>query len=776
MRRISKAIVRLLIVASVVASVAHAAPPFIWEADTTLGDITDKARIASYLDDLKAHSVNGLWVQVESYTDGSVNYKKTTVSGLPTAQKFKTGQWADDDFLSYVIAQAKSRGMQVMIKFHGSNDAAWDKNPGWRKRNSKGQEVLWEGRLKNFCVNSPYWDKVFFPMIKEIGAGYDVDGFYLDTCQVAYNTDDACFCPQCAARFEKETGKKLPAKSVDKANWTDPVVKLHAIKRVEWLNEFYEKFGRAVQEAKPGAAAVLNQSGMYNSYKDGVYARHAATHVTHLTPEPVNTPRMWAVTRNRQLKSEGKPTVDERTLARDEIVPSLNRYGYYEFMLKTMLADGAGKPVIPFTRYWFTDESAGYMGPVDLEIAQIETAIGAGAKGVNFFGYLAHAMATNKVAGTAWTDPKFIAYLKDLTSGPRAQWIADMQPDSKVAILYDRDADFWSGDYWNRLKSVGALYAALQYWRKTPVSLIATSEPDAPGFGPTGYKLDPSILTRFDIVIAPGLDYVSERDLQILKEYTDKGGRLVILGPVGGHGNFLAEPLTQKAYELLGIATEGEAEPSGFLIQAANHPVFTVPGGFTGALKNPPRLSADKNDALSYKPKFAQGWDVLAYEVNDSGRRASILMKEGPTTGIGYINSDMVAGFTPEMLRVLANMIVVATGRSNSIMPVGLSPTASVNSFRSADGLTRYLHIFTLDGEGDVQFRIRAEKGTYPISVEVINGGGNPIPVPILQENREPAPWEMTVTATGNGILRLKDLKSPFAMVKIRYERREQPQ
>ena len=115
----------------------------IWEADSGLGSITDKAKINSYLDNLTSHSVNGVWVQVELYTAGTVNYKKTTLSKLPTDKKFTTGQWANDDFLSYMISQAKPRGMKVMVKLHGSNHAAWDKHPDWRKLDVNGKPVLW---------------------------------------------------------------------------------------------------------------------------------------------------------------------------------------------------------------------------------------------------------------------------------------------------------------------------------------------------------------------------------------------------------------------------------------------------------------------------------------------------------------------------------------------------------------------------------------------------------------------------------------------------------
>jgi len=752
-------------------AVMCAAPPFLWEADTTFGGIADKAQVNQYLDNLKAHSINGIWIQVEFYGDGAVNYKKTTLSGLPTLEKFKTGQWADDDFLSYAISQARSRGMKVMIKFHGSNYPAWDKNPDWRKRNSKGEEVLWSGRLKNFCVNSPYWDKVFFPMLKEIAANYDVDGFYLDTCQVAYETDDCCFCPSCKARFEKETGKKLPLKPVDRKNWSDPLVKLHAIKRVEWMNQFYEQYGQTIEQAKPGAIALLNVSGSYNSYKDTLYTRHAGKWVTHMTPEPVNTPRMYAVVRNRELKKAGKQPVDERELAKEEIVPAMTRYGYHEFMVKTMLGDGGGKPVIPISRFWFTDGET--MGPLELETAQIESAIGAGAKGYCFFGYLGSALAKNQAAGTTWADERYIEYLKDLTSGERAKWIADMQPDARVAILYDRDADFWTGDYWKRLKSVGGVFAALQFWRKMPVSLIAASEPDEAGFGKSGYKLDPSILSKYDIVIAPGLDYVSRSDLEALRDYTNNGGRLLIMGPIGHHGKFLDGSLTDDAYQILGITTVGEPEPSGFVVPVESHPVFTIPGGPTGPFGSF-RISRNKYDALSYEPKFGDDWQVLAYEVNDNGKRPAIIIKETPKTSIGYLNSDMAAAFTGDMFRVLDNMVVVTTTHSRSIVPVNFSPTSSVNVFKSADGMTRYIHVFTLDGESDASLRIPANPGTYPVSAEVISGGGEPKPVSIAQVNRDPQPYEMVTAASGNGILKLPDIKPGFAMIKIRYEKKEQ--
>ena len=768
----SKRIAILLMALTILIISAHAQGPFLWEADSGLGGITDKVKIGEYLDNLKTHSINGVWVQVELYGEGAVNYKKATLSGLPTAEKFKTGQWADDDFLAYVIAQAKQRGMQVMIKFHGSNHLAWDQHPDWRKLDSKGKETLWSGRLKNFCVNSPYWDKMFFPMLKEIAANYEVDGFYLDTCQVAYETDDSCFCPQCKARFQQESGKALASQPVSSKNWTNPLVKQYAVKRVEWLNKFYEKYRQTIDEAKPGATALLNVSGGYNTYKDTVSGRHAGKYVTHMTPEPVNTPRMWAVVRNRQLEQAGQKPMDENELARENLIPWMSRYGYMEFMVKTMLADGAGKPVLPISRFWFIDDSG--MGPLELEKWQIESAIAGGAKGYCFFGYLAGAFATGKTKGSTWEDPKFVEYLKDLTTGPRSKWIADMQPDPRVGVFYDRDADFWTGDYWQRLRSVGGVYAALHYLSKVPVGLIAASEPDADGFGKSGYKLDPASLDKYDIIYVPGLNYVCAEDVQALKAYAERGGQLILMGAIGRHGKFLGEPNLDEAYRILGVSTPGKPEPSGFLVDPAQHPVMMTSSSFTGPMDTS-RVSNDKNAALTYEPKYDDGWDVLVWEVNDNGRRPSMLSKEGADNTLVYVNSDMTSDFSVEMRSFLQNMAVVLTGRSTSIMAYEFSREASINTFKSADGMRRYVHILTPNGEkAGAEIRLPPDKDRYPIAGEIIVNGGGPKRIEMLGPDIVEQD-KMSAGKMGTALYRVPKLPPGFAMIKIQYEEREMP-
>lgn len=760
---LTTAVITLALALSAVALAAPPTPPFLWAADTTLGGVTDKSKITGYLDNLNARGINGVWVQVELYTDGTVNYKKTSLSGLPTAEKFKTGQWAEDDFLAYVISEARSRGMSAMVKFHGSNHVAWDQNPSWRMVDSKGKEVLWGGKLKNFCVNAPYWDKYFFPMMKEIGANYDVDGFYLDTCQVAYPNDDTCFCPACRARFEKETGKPLPLKSVALANWTDSAVKEHAVKRVEWLNGFWEKYGQVVQDAKPGAASILNVSGGYNSFADGLMTRHAAKYVTYVTPEPVNTPRMYAVSRNKALKQAGQPAADEMALAREEIAYYMNRFGYLEFLVKTMRGESDGKPVVPFAREWFSSKDSGYTGPVDLEIAQIEAALAGGAKGYCFFGYLGTALEKGETVATAWDDPRMVQYLKGITSGEQAKWLADMQPASNAAILYDRDASFWNRDYWEQFRTVGGLYALLQYWRKMQVDLLSTSEPRTPGFADAGYKLTVDALRKYDVIIAPGLDYVSREDMETLRDYVNAGGHLLILGAIGRHGKFLGESIGDDAYEIFGITTVGDPIPSGFVRPMSKHPVFAgfTPSGMLGTY----RISSDKNAALSYETRRGDGWEVLADEVTEKGRRPALLTRQIRVPDqirpayIGYINSSDCLAFSGEMMYTLANMVVITATKGSDVQARDFSKTSSVNLFKSADGMARYIHIFTLDGEKGASAVVRGN-GQYPVSAQIMMGG-------------KVEDLALDVRPSGNCRIMLPEIKPFSAIVRIQYREME---
>lgn len=716
--------------------------PFFWIYDPSVSSLTGNTEISKYLDDLGAHSSKGLLIRFDS----------------------SQGKWIDK-----LASEAKSRGLRVVAVVPVNMEVAWTNNPAWRKKDSKGKDVLLNGTQKTFCPNSPYWEKVFFPTLREIAQSVEVDGFYFDISKAAYGSEDACFCARCQSRFQEETGKKLPLKRISPETWSDPAVYLHALKRMEWLNNLCERYAQEVEKAKPGALALIGFDSRLDTYKNAISSRHTGKYSSLVTPLIVDPPAAYVAQQMAALKKSGKNPTNPLALAETEIVRYMTRYGYYEFLLKLALGDSSGKRAVPIVASLPSAGDQQDKAWVDLELAQIELAIGAGAKGYCFNGSVASTTNSGKIATSVWQNPRFLEYMKGVTTGERSQWIADMRPDSRVAILCNRNALFWEADNSKLLKTVGGMYGLLQYWRKTPVSIILPSEV---GSSESKYKLDPASLSKYDLIIAMGLDYLGREDLETLRSYLDKGGHLMILGPIGSSSKAARGVTSDPAFEILGITTEGPATPSGFFLPATKHPAFTVPGGFTGPMGSF-RLNPDKYAAYSYKPKFGDGWEVLAYEVNDEGKRPAIVTKETPTYNIAYVNSDAVAEFGAEMRTILANLVVVTSVRTTSIVPTELSAVASVNTFKGSDGLTRYINIFTPHGEGETQYRIRTDPGAFPVSGRVILGDGSSREIRISQENRAPNQWEMTIGKTGNGVLKLGPLKPPFATVKLQYERRE---
>jgi hypothetical protein len=713
-----------------------------WILDTSTSNLVNNAQIGKYIANLKAHGIEALLIRF-----GASEYQRNR----------------------QIASEAKKQGLKVIAVLPTDVGLAWDKNPSWRKKDHNGKDILVSGSQKTFCPNSPYWEKVFFPTIRKIASESEIDGFYFDTSFVAYGSGDTCFCTNCRSRFEKETGKKLPPKPISPSTWNDPTILEYVSKRTEWLNALLEHYVQEVNNVKPGALALLSTDYRHDNYKNGISGRYVKKLSTILTPFILETPSRYVVNQKTNL-SKNKASKKISASAESELIHLMNRYGYYEFLLKLAAAGSNEKLLIPFVPTTVLSSGIQDNDLLDLEIAQIELAISAGAKGYCFDGQLAASLSAGKTTTSTWENQKLLMYLKQLTIGERGKWIADMHPDSRVAILCNQNALFWEADNSRLLKTVGGMYALLQYGRKIPVSFILPSEP---GNKEGAYKLDPNTLSKFDIVIAIGLDYLSREDLQSLRSYLDKGGNLLILGPINRSNT--RDPAKDDAFEILGITTEGPPTPSGFLLPAAKHPVFTVPGGFSGPMGSF-RLSADKYAAYSYKPKFGDGWDVLAYEVNDEGKRPAIVAKETSVFNIAYVNSDAVSEFDKEMQTVLVNLVIVASRKSTSVFPLKLSATATVNTFKGSDGLTRYINIFTPSGEGETQYRIRTDPNAFPIGGQVILSDGSSREIKITQENREPNEWEMTIGKTGNGILKLGPIKPPFATVKLRYERRENQQ
>ena len=128
----------------------------------------------------------------------------------------------DRDFLREVIAACRRHGVHPIAYLSAVSDNwAYEHHPEWRISPAEGNSRPLQGRYGSVCPNSPY-RTYLADCVREIAAGYDVDGFFFDIMF----WPGLCYCPHCTARFQREHGAEVP-RVVD---WRDPL----------WLLRFSE--------------------------------------------------------------------------------------------------------------------------------------------------------------------------------------------------------------------------------------------------------------------------------------------------------------------------------------------------------------------------------------------------------------------------------------------------------------------------------------------------------------------------------------------------------
>ncbi|MFA5857941.1 MAG: beta-galactosidase trimerization domain-containing protein [Elusimicrobiota bacterium] len=740
--------------------------PFLWEADTSFSAGLGTTTALGILDNLQQHGVNLIWVQVEHYGSGEVYYKKTALTGLTCRYGKTPGDvWEKIDPFEWLVDECHRRGMKIMVKLHGSNHALWDANESWRKRGPDGQEVWWAStlsstgvvthttKLKNFCCNAPYWETVFFKMEEELLRNYNIDGVYLDTCQAEFTEPFTCYCQYCKARFKRETGKDLPKQTVLRENWDkNPDTKLWAIKRVEWVNQIWERFGTLARSIKPDTAVMLNLGGEYTGYSTALDRRYSSAYVTHATPEPVNTPRVYAVRYASREKKAGLPARTHFEISRDTLNVSYDTYGSGAFISKMMIADADGKPAAQISRDWFTTGENG-LGPIEIEVGTIESNIAGGAKGFMFFGYLAAYYVRNRISTSTWMNDEYIKYLQGMDKGLRKEYLANSVPAYEVGILWDRETDFWMNDYWNRFAVKGGVYCGLQHVNSTPTGVIGTSQAKGKHFSEGGYNLKPRNLQGYKVVIAPQWLTISGNDAQVMQKYVLDGGNLILMGPLCEYDDYLIKPaVIVNTRKYFGISVNNEVKSSTGSVLVPNiqkypfHPVFR---GLSGEGFS---YGADVN---TYEFQVSNNNEILAYEQNDGKTVPAVVAYPMGKGRIVYINAVEGKKFSPEMHRFVFNTVNWLMDNKPPVIVEGTTPESVINFTENKITGEKFVHIMTVDNNPKVTVKVRLDGRQNIKAAQVCLYGSDEVKtVPLTIEN-------------GYGVVTFENIRPYYLIVKI---------
>jgi len=105
---------------------------------------------------------------------------------------------------------ARDGGYHWSIYYNiGRDGEIMTRRPEWNRSAPDGREIE-----RALCYHSGVAEAYLWPMVDEIMAGYEPDGFWFDgSCFTIRN----CYCDHCRARFKTETGLAPPTKPTDKA-------------------------------------------------------------------------------------------------------------------------------------------------------------------------------------------------------------------------------------------------------------------------------------------------------------------------------------------------------------------------------------------------------------------------------------------------------------------------------------------------------------------------------------------------------------------------------
>ena len=166
--------------------------------------------------------------------------------------KSKVAAVQNPDYLGPYLAEAKKRGIRVLIYFnvHWYTMAMGEAHPEWRQVRENGAPVdkVYDTGT-DFCVNGP-WREWCFQVLRDLAA-YPIDGIFYDG---PIFRADSCYCAHCRAKFRKQHGRDLPSKKSRTGKEFKDLIDFQAASLADYLRESRQ----ALKSINPELALYMN--------------------------------------------------------------------------------------------------------------------------------------------------------------------------------------------------------------------------------------------------------------------------------------------------------------------------------------------------------------------------------------------------------------------------------------------------------------------------------------------------------------------------------------
>lgn len=227
-------------------------------------NVPSKTRIAEMMDDLAAHNMNTVYVDVwrfgYPYFRSSVFHE---ITGLWTDPALETGR----DVLTEMIAEGHRVGLHVEAWFEygfvacqGNIDDMYRARPGWFAKNRNGS-VLFNGdyRYKWLSHCNPDAQQFLIDLAQEVAQNYDVDGIEMD--RIRYPELDCGYDSVTVELYKKDFAGAPPPQNISHSVWK----RWRAEKLTEFMAAFYDSI-KAVRPDLPVSNAPIVYPYGYDNF------------------------------------------------------------------------------------------------------------------------------------------------------------------------------------------------------------------------------------------------------------------------------------------------------------------------------------------------------------------------------------------------------------------------------------------------------------------------------------------------------------------------------
>jgi hypothetical protein len=435
------------------------------------------------------------------------------------------------DFLGDVSEAARASGLRLIARVDLSKGRPeWiERDPDWFVRGPDGApSLVWE--MPATCPTGPFWQQEAFSIVGEMMQAYRPDGLFFNYLYVP-----RCYCGRCAATVRAATGADIPAPGTRSAvyeGW-----------RRGFLTEFVARLGAHARSFRSDVAMIP-----YHHVRDG-WDAPAMAGVSDVVSSQISNP----VVVN---------PIDPQ--------PQWAHWAAEEAMLARGVKPDAA-PLLVQTASGFFASRQTAMPPHRMLRNMAEA---------NAFGASVMVAVSGRLGGD---DPRAVPAIRAFgeLAEATAPWLDGAQSVAKIAVLrsqatidYGPDNGRLAGrpDGWGHVGEARGIYSALMRLRR-PADILPAE------------AVDPDMLARYPVVIAPALSCLSQELAGMLETYVAAGGTLVATGDFGARDE-VGERRTSAVCAAL-PALPGESRPLAGAYFAADRP------GLSGRIGGAPHLGAE---------------------------------------------------------------------------------------------------------------------------------------------------------------------------------------